>query len=115
MAMQEDTLEVCLQQQTAADGSAQPASSTADMDDIALAHAEARAQACHDCHPPPPSACCHPSRAAPASAHSAHAGHSAAQHGHTGHRPVFHGWQQQMQRRTAQQKHNCAKGDWKST
>ena len=114
MAMQEDTLEVCLQQAT--DGSSTAA---ADMDDIALAHAHAVAQAeaaqhraqhpCHECHPPapppPPSqpACCHSRTGPPVQ--------QASQHQHAGHRPVFHGWQQQMRARAAaQQKHICARG-----
>ena len=112
MAMQEDTLEVCLQQAT--DGS----NVQVDMDDIALAHAHAaaeqqRALQCHECHPPapppPPPACCPHSRTGPP-AHQA----VPQQHGgqHAGHRPVFHGWQQQMRARAAaqQQKQICARG-----
>ena len=65
MAMQEDTLEVCLQN-----------------DEIALAHAERSQQSSQHCHD-----CNHPNQ-------------SRSQ------RPVFHGWQQQMNRRAKQ----CAKG-----
>ena len=122
MAMQEDTLEVCLQQAT--DGSNTHATAV-DMDDIALAHAHAAAQAeaqhrahpCHECHPPappppPPSqpACCPHSRTGP---HAHPPQGVPPQHvgQHAGHRPVFHGWQQQMRARAAaQQKHICARG-----
>lgn len=84
MAMQEDTLEVCLHSGTADQASHQP-------DDIALAHnlAEQRHHNCHDCHPPTQQQpCCHPRQSQ---------------------RPLFHGWQQHMQQKRT--KHFCAKGN----
>ena len=94
MAMQEDTLEVCLQQQTA--------DSTADLDDIALAHNMAeRGNGCYECHPPTSTSCC----AAPGGRGGPHRGP-----------PLFHGWQQQQQQHQNQQRrpqlkgHSCGKG-----
>ena len=86
MAMQEDTLEVCLQQQTAD-------ASSADIDDITLAHNIAE-RGCYECHTTS-QPCCGP----------------------RGHRPsMFHSWQQhQQQQRRTQLKghagHSCGKGN----
>ena len=105
MAMQEDTLEVCLQQQTAdlssADATADSASN--EVDDIALAHSMSE-RSCHDCHPPPVSSCCHPR------ANNVVGGPGVPPGGGPAHHrgPVFHGWQQQMRKSVKQ--HVCNKG-----
>ena len=109
MAMQEDTLEVCLQQQTAVDPHAghahtggSPACPTAD--DIALAHnmAERAGMAgCYECHSTN-QGCCGSGPSAP---------RGSGQHAPARGPPMFHGWQQhhgQQGRRTLPKGHPAA-------
>ena len=111
MAMQEDTLEVCLQQQTADSQPAHvvggPLPHHATADDIALAHnmAERASAGCYECHSTN-QGCCGGGGQPPAP-------RVGGQHARGP--PIFHGWQQQQHhgqqgRRTLPKGHPAAAG-----